>query len=94
MGSSCDHDHTDHRPGTAEVDRALVAAEGRCVADGERMTAPRRRVLELLLAAAEPVKAYDLIARFGTDGQAAKPPPSIARWSFWSARVWPTASPR
>jgi Fur family zinc uptake transcriptional regulator len=38
------------------------------------MTAPRRRVLELLLAAGEPVKAYDLIARFGEDGQAAKPP--------------------
>ena len=38
------------------------------------MTAPRRRVLELLLAAGEPVKAYDLIARYGADGQAAKPP--------------------
>lgn len=38
------------------------------------MTAPRRRVLELLLAAGEPVKAYDLIARFGRDGEAAKPP--------------------
>lgn len=38
------------------------------------MTAPRRRVLELLLTAGEPVKAYDLIARFGEDGQAAKPP--------------------
>lgn len=44
------------------------------MAGGERMTAPRRRVLELLLSAAEPVKAYDLIARYGTDGQAAKPP--------------------
>ena len=44
------------------------------MADGERMTAPRRRVLELLLEAGEPVKAYDLIARYGTDGQAAKPP--------------------
>ena len=38
------------------------------------MTAPRRRVLTLLLEAGEPVKAYDLIARFGEDGQAAKPP--------------------
>jgi len=44
------------------------------VAEGERMTAPRRRVLELLLEAGEPVKAYDLIARYGADGQAAKPP--------------------
>ena len=38
------------------------------------MTEPRRRVLELLLASGEPVKAYDLIAAYGLDGQAAKPP--------------------
>ncbi len=38
------------------------------------MTAPRRRVLELLLEAGEAVKAYDLIARYGSDGVAAKPP--------------------
>ena len=38
------------------------------------MTAARTRVLELLLSAGEPVKAYDLIARFGTDGVPAKPP--------------------
>ncbi len=38
------------------------------------MTPPRRRVLSLLLETGEPVKAYDLIARFGEDGQAAKPP--------------------
>jgi Fur family zinc uptake transcriptional regulator len=74
MGSACHHDHVDERPGSAEVGRALAAAETRCVAEGERMTAPRRRVLELLLAAAEPVKAYDLIARYGAEGQAAKPP--------------------
>ena len=38
------------------------------------MTPARLRVLELLLAAGEPVKAYDLIARFGEDGQPAMPP--------------------
>ena len=38
------------------------------------MTAPRRRVLEMLLESGEAVKAYDLIARYGTDGVAAKPP--------------------
>lgn len=74
MGDSCSHHHTDHKPSAAELGRALTAASDRCVAEGERMTEPRRRVLELLLAAAEPVKAYDLIARFGADGQAAKPP--------------------
>lgn len=54
--------------------RVLEAAEARARDAGERMTAPRRRVLSLLLESGEPVKAYDLIARFGEDGQAAKPP--------------------
>jgi Fur family zinc uptake transcriptional regulator len=49
-------------------------ADRRLTAEGERMTPSRLRVLELLLAAGEPVKAYDLIARFGEDGQPAKPP--------------------
>lgn len=74
MASACDHDHHHDRPGVHAIGVALTAAEGRCVAEGERMTAPRRRVLELLLTAGEPVKAYDLIARYGEDGQAAKPP--------------------
>lgn len=74
MGSACDHHHHDGPPEADEVSRALGAAETRLTAEGERMTAARLRVLELLLAAGEPVKAYDLIARFGGDGQPAKPP--------------------
>ncbi len=74
MGSACDHDHASSGLSPVEIGRALDAAEGRFVSEGERMTAPRRRVLGLLLEAGEPVKAYDLIARFGKDGQAAKPP--------------------
>ena len=75
MSSACDHDH-DHSGLTGgALDRALAAAEARAVKDGERMTPQRRRVLALLLEAGEPVKAYDLIARFGgAEGQAAKPP--------------------
>ena len=53
---------------------ALSEAELRCQGAEERLTGPRRRVLELLLEAGGPVKAYDLIAAFGADGQAAKPP--------------------
>lgn len=49
-------------------------ADRRLTAEGERMTPARLRVLELLLAAGEPVKAYDLIARFGEAGRPAKPP--------------------
>lgn len=74
MVAACQHEHSGHGPDAAEIHRALASIEASCVADGERMTAPRRRVLELLLEAGEPVKAYDLIARYGTDGQAAKPP--------------------
>ena len=68
MGSACDHHHHDGPPEAADVSRALGAAETRLTAEGERMTVARLRVLELLLA------AYDLIARFGEDGQPAKPP--------------------
>jgi Fur family zinc uptake transcriptional regulator len=74
MSAHCDHDHAHDLPDHLTIGQALDAAEARCVAEGDRMTAPRRRVLELLLTAAEPVKAYDLIAGYGEDGQAAKPP--------------------
>ena len=74
MGSACDHDHDHSGLKGGALDRALAAAEARAAQRGERMTAQRRRVLALLLEAGEPVKAYDLIARFGEDGQAAKPP--------------------
>ena len=52
----------------------LKAAETRCAETDQRMTPPRRRVLELLLEAGKPMKAYDLIAAFGPDGAPAKPP--------------------
>ena len=74
MSSACDHDHDPSGLHGAALARALEAAEARMAQAGERMTPPRRRVLSLLLETGEPVKAYDLIARFGADGQAAKPP--------------------
>ncbi|WP_297803334.1 Fur family transcriptional regulator [uncultured Brevundimonas sp.] len=70
----CHHEHSGNARGAPEVARILAAVEASCTSQGERMTAPRRRVLELLLAAGEPVKAYDLIARYGANGEAAKPP--------------------
>lgn len=74
MSTACDHDHDHSGLHGATLDRALAEAESRMAEAGERMTPPRRRVLSLLLEGGEPVKAYDLIARFGEDGQAAKPP--------------------
>lgn len=74
MSDPCQHHHEDGPPAAADVARAMGEADRRLTAEGERMTPARLRVLELLLAAGEPVKAYDLIARFGDDGQPAKPP--------------------
>jgi Fur family zinc uptake transcriptional regulator len=73
MHDGCDHAHSGGGGLRGEaLSAALAAAEARCEADRQRLTAPRRRVLELLLEATGPVKAYDLIAGFGDS--AAKPP--------------------
>jgi len=71
----CQHGDHDH-PGLkgAALKRALGSAERRCAQSRERLTQPRRRVLELLLEADAPLKAYDLIAAFGETGEPAKPP--------------------
>ena len=76
MADACDHHqhHVHHGLKEPALARALTASEARCGATGERLTAPRRRVLELLLAADAPMKAYDLIAAFGDRGEPAKPP--------------------
>lgn len=58
----------------AALRQALGAAEVRCAETQERLTPPRRRVLELLLTSEGPLKAYDLIAAFGEAGEPAKPP--------------------
>jgi Fur family zinc uptake transcriptional regulator len=58
----------------AALDAELSAVEERCGELEQRMTAPRRRALQLLLEAGHPMKAYDLIAAFGQDGAPAKPP--------------------
>ena len=76
MSQSVACDHLRSAPGLAE--RALLAeldaATYRCDRAQEKLTAGRRRVLELLLRAGRPAKAYDLIAQFGEDGRPAKPP--------------------
>ena len=71
---ACDHDHGDTAPPEHTVLAELDAAERRCEGAQEKLTTGRRRVLQLLLEAGKPVKAYDLIAAFGEDGSAAKPP--------------------
>ena len=75
MGAECHHSDGVH-PGLkgSALTHALGLAEQRCAATQERLTAPRRRVLELLLESNSPQKAYDLIAAFGAHGEPAKPP--------------------
>ena len=75
MGEDCHHPDGVHAGLSGPALRhALGDAEARCQATQERLTAPRRRVLELLLEADAPRKAYDLIAAFGATGEPAKPP--------------------
>lgn len=74
MASHCEHPHASSGIAGRALKAELQAAESRCAAADQRLTAPRRRVLELLLEAGQPVKAYDLIAAFGEDGVPAKPP--------------------
>ena len=75
MSLDCHHAEGAH-PGLAgpALGHALRLAETRCEQSQERLTAPRRRVLELLLEAHGPLKAYDLIAAYGEAGAPAKPP--------------------
>ncbi|WP_339742857.1 transcriptional repressor [uncultured Maricaulis sp.] len=53
---------------------ALEAAETLCAKRGERLTPVRRRVLELVLTADGPVKAYDLLEALKPGPGSAKPP--------------------
>ena len=57
----------------ADVDASLQEAEQLCRRKGGRMTPLRRQVLKLLLEAAGPSKAYDLLDKLDKEG-AAKPP--------------------
>ncbi len=67
-GVSPSHDHNHC------IEDALARAEELSAERGLRFTETRRRVLELVWQSHTAVKAYDIIERFSTDGQATKPP--------------------
>jgi len=75
MSDACHHAEHAH-PGLSgpALSQALGQAEGVCTDRHERLTTPRRRVLQLLLEADAPLKAYDLVAAYGANGEPAKPP--------------------
>ena len=75
MSLDCHHaDGARHGLRGPALRRALAGAEARCQESQARLTPPRRRVLELLLGAEGPLKAYELIAAYGAAGAPAKPP--------------------
>ncbi len=71
MATHCDHAVAHDEP--HDLQAALDRARERCSTGGQRWTAPRERVYELLLKAGAPVKAYDLMDAY-QEGRAAKPP--------------------
>lgn len=74
MAQTCGHEHGDGDGlhGLVLADE-LNIAERRVGDAGERLTPPRRRVLELLLERGQPIKAYDLMAAYQPNAPA-KPP--------------------
>ena len=61
-----------------DIERALRRAEQLCAARGARLTPGRRRVLELILAARQPIGAYALLAELR--GERGRPgPPTVYR---------------
>jgi Fur family zinc uptake transcriptional regulator len=82
--ADCGHEHHHHGLQGEALAAELTRAEERCEAAEQKLTAPRRRVLELLLEAGAPVKAYDLIAGFGGEGVPAKPPTVYRALEFLS----------
>ena len=82
MSSSSKHRHRDsgdhpHPP----VDRAahLARAGEICDTAGESLTPLRRKVLELLIDAGGPAKAYDLLDGLKSDAGATAKPPTVYR---------------
>ncbi len=73
MTSPCPHDRETAPPTAAQVERALDAAAASVAATGDKLTRPRRRVLELLLVAGAPAKAYDLVATYHREARVATP---------------------
>jgi len=64
----------EHHPHQDCVRDALAAAEIICQERGARLTAVRKRVLELVWASHDPVGAYGLLDRLAADGVKAVPP--------------------
>lgn len=56
------------------IARTVAAVEAICVRRGLRLTAPRRRALEILLEEHRALGAYDVLGRMAAEGFGAHPP--------------------
>ena len=56
------------------MEAILDEAERHCIARGERLTVLRRRVLEILLEAGQPLGAYTILELMAKDGRRPLPP--------------------
>ena len=66
-----EHDHQ------SCLDRAMANAEQLCKQRGQRFTATRRRVFELVWQQHKPIGAYEILEKLQQDGRAA--PPTVYR---------------
>jgi Fur family zinc uptake transcriptional regulator len=64
-------------PAVPEVDSVLERAEADCRARGARLTAQRRRVLEILCRSDRPLGAYEILEAMG--GAPGAAPPTVYR---------------
>ena len=60
--------------GNGDIERTLCTAEAICAAKGSRLTAQRRRVLEILCAGRRPMGAYEILERLALRAKGVKPP--------------------
>lgn len=78
MAQTADIESLANRPcSPQDVDAYLKVAEDIAAARGQRLTRIRRKVLQLLIEASEPAKAYDLLGQL--DGEGSAKPPTIYR---------------
>lgn len=66
------------------AEKARRAAHERCAAAGGQLTAMRARVLEAVIGAAGPIRAYELMETFARAGRPAKPPSVYRALDFWT----------
>ena len=64
------------------VERGVTTAEELCAAKSLRLTAARRRVLEILLAEHKALGAYEVLAKLSENGEPAHPPAAYRALDF------------